>query len=665
MILFAVLLGITVSLLDQSLTLIASPGSAPFRFLLCSALLDVVLVALSCWLLWVISIPVLRLVGSFDEYRWVLALVMGVGILFRLGPLWDLVSFDLNLKWAGQAGVATLVAVAAALWVSRASRRAGAEAGSVRLFARLIAGPLILTELTVLSWAKCLRPSPFLEVPWGIPLLCACGVVPLGIRVLSRKTQRVFPGVLIALLILTPWIWALQRLRSGSEESSRPVSRIVVIVADALRRDALSCYGSTGKDTPHMDSLAQEGFLFEDAVSPASWTLPSVSTYLTGVSPWVHGMFRRESSLPERLPTLAERMRSSGYDTAAFMANGNLCRGRGLERGFSSYIVHHRLSSVSSYALGGKFLEKVWPQDVDMGRTAGHVTEGVSSWLRRHRRSDFFLWIHYLEPHAPYCPPRDIRPQGVPTSMDDLQDLARITSGEQCLSLEEREVWRQLYLGEVQYMDRCLGDLLRTLKVLDLYDESLIVFTSDHGEQFFEHGNAWHGYNLMEEALRIPLIIKPPSGHPIQGRGQRVAASVSTESLTPTLMELCDLELTPDLWTSPSLMPWMTGEAGISQDSEPLVGIGTLYFENQAYVRWPGWKYIRGMDTGEETLFDLIQDPGERAPLSPMPMEPLEKAREALKNKELLCEKISSQYQISHSARAGDPQSLKDLGYLH
>ncbi|MFW6136519.1 MAG: sulfatase [Candidatus Aminicenantaceae bacterium] len=308
----------------------------------------------------------------------------------------------------------------------------------------------------------------------------------------------------------------------GQKSSSR---RIILISIDTLRADHLHCYGYERETSPNIDGLAGEGVLFEKTLAPSPWTLPSHVSLLTSLFGAHHQVYREDERMDPALITLADVFHSRGFLCSAFTGGGFLSSVYGFSKGFASY----------QEGVGG-----VFHQD-----SAERVFSAVSEWLDWNREKDFFLFIHTYQPHSPYaCPPpyktmflgEDARFGHV----DLLGHLGGRSEIFRPLPDAERRNIISLYDAEIRYTDeRLIGPLLEKLKQMDIYEETLIVFTSDHGEEFFDHGGWGHGQNMYNESLHVPLIIKfPHSRH----QGVRVPDWVSLVDIMPTVLEEAGIE---------------------------------------------------------------------------------------------------------------------------
>jgi arylsulfatase A-like enzyme len=305
---------------------------------------------------------------------------------------------------------------------------------------------------------------------------------------------------------------------------------VVLVTVDTLRADHLSCYGYERPTSPFLDSLAAAGARCADAVAPASWTKPSTGTILTGLYPSRHGALYHGSSLhlPEGERTLAEAFRQRGYVTAGFVANPNVKAVFEFDRGFDEYFDAPvqdtlTLASLRTSAFGGMLMRLLrhkfnWNYENDIASMNRHVL----AWLETNHRSRFFLYVHYIDPHDPYDPPARYREQ-----------FAR-PAGMSLFNERKRRVGIDRYDGEIRYTDDGLKALVEALTAHGVWQDTLFVLTSDHGEEFFEHGVLGHGFSLYQEVVHVPLILHGPGVPP----GVVLEEPVAVLDLPATVHEL-------------------------------------------------------------------------------------------------------------------------------
>ena len=422
---------------------------------------------------------------------------------------------------------------------------------------------------------------------------------------------------------------------------------VLVYLVDTLRADHLSCYGYE-RQTPAFDALAADGILFERAYAPASWTKPSVASVFCSLLPSFHGV-GTETGLSGELRTLAERLHDARYETAAFVANPYVhLRGLNFEQGFSEF---HAVST------GGRS-----PRAEDVHGPALH-------WLERHRDRPFFLYLHTIDPHETYDPPPDTAGTYRADYRGELtpaNTFARVLRARDAWSGEDVQFLRDLYDEEILHADREFGRLVTSLKELGVYDNTVLVFLSDHGEEFHEHGGFGHGRQLWEELLHVPWILKPAGeGGP---RGVRVKAAVPLLSLGPSLHALLGLAPFEMPVQGPSLAPWWQGE-----EHRDLDIVAEQMPEMRCFIRGPH-KVIRFLQPGRDgrslrrsLLFDLASDPHERQDLASSRADLLRTLERALD------EKLAADRRLGVAAIRGNrdvdlseaqEDLLRKLGYL-
>ena len=320
--------------------------------------------------------------------------------------------------------------------------------------ARLAPAVLLLT--VVVSWYFNPQREPQLSpvsVPVAAVAIALAALAWLLFRGALRTASVVLPLMLLALLAGGGLVllWRDDFVRTTAKATmagSHRVKHVILISADSLRADALSSYGSRGTATPRIDSLAADSVLFRHAYSPASWTLPAAASLLTGLPSYAHQVLWMETRLPDEIPTLADLMSSAGYVTAAITENPVLDPRLNLYKGFHELAHLPKPWPWFDDALGRQFLARTVPSRYYRGGTEV-VTRAAAQWLERNQDRDFFLWVHYFDPHAPYSPPKRFLPaRAAPASLGDSFDQhVQVISGTRLLSAEEREWVRELFLA--------------------------------------------------------------------------------------------------------------------------------------------------------------------------------------------------------------------------
>jgi arylsulfatase A-like enzyme len=396
---------------------------------------------------------------------------------------------------------------------------------------------------------------------------------------------------LLAILVL-----ASAAACSGAPEEAPTADRpnVLLIVVDTLRADKLGCFGSDLAATPRIDALAAESVRFENAYSHAPWTLPSFASLLTSLYPPQHGaggFIQNFSKLADDRQTIGESFGAAGYETASVVNVDFLTAAFGLTQGFDHVDF------------------EVYPDNVRV-RTATRTTDAALTWLGTRRARPFFLLVHYFDPHMIYSPPREFRAEfAAPEDRDAggwifgtraqivAQHEGRVRFDEATVRRAER-----LYDGEVAYTDHEVGRLLDALDGLGLREETIVVFTADHGEEFWDHGGIAHGHTIYEEQVHVPLLFSWP-GRIAPGT---VQAAVGHVDVAPTLCDLAGIETDPR-FAGKSLAGGLAGQA---MADRPVLQMGNFWGPPIVGWRRDGHKLIVWPDERLE-LFDLRTDPGE------------------------------------------------------
>lgn len=391
---------------------------------------------------------------------------------------------------------------------------------------------------------------------------------------------------------------------------------LLLITLDNLRPDHLSIYGYQRDTSPAISGLA--GFVFDNAFTVSTNSGPSHATMLTGLYPPQHGLIDNGQSINSRVPTLAVTLRDRGYDTAGFVGYYALSEESGLDKGFQTFELH----PIASHDHDEKSL------DDDL---AGFVAtkRWLGKWIGESKKSrnPFFIWMHVQNIHESYdpAPPYNSLFQEFPV----FQKLKGKDFDLRCAN-DIAKAWRSgifpdhlkdeviaLYDGEIRLVDDQLKKIFETLKNAEIYDDTLIVVLSDHGEilfekyehEFFKRGPG-HSSRYTDSAIRIPLVIKP-AGAPQSDHVLRPASLVSTIDLMPTILDMMNIEPVP--WMSgKSLVPLM--DASEPSDPDQKIFIHDYPYETEFLgVRTSDWKLVIKTDEGVENklLIDIKNDPEE------------------------------------------------------
>ncbi|MCK4547558.1 MAG: sulfatase [Candidatus Eisenbacteria sp.] len=445
---------------------------------------------------------------------------------------------------------------------------------------------------------------------------------------------------LFAFAALVSFIPARGEKWRGDDEPSSEIN-VLFMVVDAARADHLSCYGYARKTSPCIDEWASSGVLFQNALAQAPWTKPSTATLLTGLYPSAHGVTLPANAVPGHLHPLPEILKEAGYRTAIFTDNYFITPLFGFERGVDHFMAIDRFwfrDLMLGHLLGVAsrrvhFLEELlWRMAVAERQLLGaetcsgelgarELTEVFLEWLDERPTARFFSYIHFMEPHAPYDPPpsydarflrADLRKRPRVTHFPDYSGFLPFEPG--CrMSADSLETMVALYDGEILFVDEWIGWLIGELKRRGLYDNTLILLTADHGDEFYEHEGWGHAHSLFQELLHVPLILSCPRG--VVG-GRRIPHAVRHIDLLPTILEICNIPA-PDGIDGASLAPILSG---IEPADPPRVVMSEIYREGHfARSLVVGNEKIIFSQQGLEkhlALFDLETDPGETTNLA-------------------------------------------------
>ena len=471
----------------------------------------------------------------------------------------------------------------------------------------------------------------------------AGGDVPFG-----RLGVAVLGTAAVGGLMLLPSLLSGRPVRAGgADEASRRPKRpnVVLIVLDTVRADHLSVYGYSRPTTPGLERLAREGVVFEHALAPAPWTLPSHATLFTGLYPEQHHAGRLHPRLDAHLVTLPELLHEQGYQTVGFSNNTWVSRATNFHQGFDDFEDFRgiwrvwrsmsRLTAVQVYRL---FVPGQLHGDHSGG--AGVTNESIRRWFNARHDSGrpFFLFINYLDAHFPYHAPdpywrKFVEPAHLALATELLdaraQDEADWTPPPIKWDATKWGALTDLYDGELFYLDAMLTELFDDLRKRGLWDDTLVVVTSDHGEHLGEHDLFLHRFSVYEPTLRIPLLMRLPGRLPA---GQRHRGWVGLPDVLPTVLRLVGIQPPADLYASlagkslvgsPVAVP--SGRALIGDYEVPdnllpryrrktEVTVEHYFHRGLRSLHEGNWKLIVGTD-GRNELYDLDADPSETTDL--------------------------------------------------
>ena len=406
--------------------------------------------------------------------------------------------------------------------------------------------------------------------------------------------------------------------------TSAEVPNIVFITLDTTRADRMGFLGNTQGLTPNLDLVARQGVVFERAYSQAPLTPVSHATIFTGTYPQFHTVTDFGHPLPSLLPYMPEILQKAGYHTAAFIGSlildPHASMAPGFDRGFGYF--------------DAGFRPKTDPEEdrySTVERRGGDVVSHAINWLGKTPKTPFFMWVHLYDPHAPYDPPAPY---------------------------DKR--FKDHYDGEIAYADASLGKLFTYLRERGLYENTIIVMMSDHGESLGAHGESMHGIFLYDETIRVPLIMKLPSELLAK---RRVTTRVRLVDVAPTILSMLSLPL-PPTFQGESLVPLMKG---VQKAAEDLPAYAETDYPHRAF----GWSALRSLRSGKylyvrapkRELYDQSQDKDAAHNLvatSPAVASTLATQIDDFHDKTAIVRDKASESQLS----AEQAENLASLGYV-
>ncbi len=536
-----------------------------------------------------------------------------------------------DLVWMAPLALVATTAVAVVAGAAVGRLRGRKAAAAVALFA----GALVVT-LDVL-----------LLVPWLAPPAAAILAAGIAVQIARAVAQRDDAARHLVQRSLAPLLAVAAVVGIGSWLALRPASppsatapaasgppNLVFITLDTVRAANLSIYGYSRATTPNLARLAARGVAFDAAFAAAPWTLPSHASMFTGR--WPHELsVDYDVPLDGAFPILAEVLADRGYATAAFVANlGYVGEGSGLGRGFQHLEDYPRSlgqiasSSTLLRAVADNFrVRRLVENDEHLNRVdAASLNRRALAWIDGHGAAPFMLFLNYFDAHEPYLPPppfdRTFGPARAHGKHSPLHHwLWNPAVGHDNMGEAERREEMDAYDGALAALDGQVGELLAALDARGLTEHTVIVVTSDHGEEFGEHGVYDHGYSLYQLSLRVPLLIAADGRVPA---GERVAVPVSLRDLPATVSDLLGLEQGGGFPGRSLARAW----------TDPAAVAGPVVFEVKPSPGQPDWfpsskgdmvgavvgplHYIRNGD-GREELYDWRADPLEAHDLAQAP----------------------------------------------
>ncbi|NNE08776.1 MAG: sulfatase [Gemmatimonadetes bacterium] len=471
---------------------------------------------------------------------------------------------------------------------------------------------------STILWVLCYGAA----IPLGIALGRGIGDFPRGrhtLVVLSCGLALAFGSYFMAGIVKAPG-------RPGVTDRQN----VFILMIDTLRKDHVGVYGYPRNVTPHLDRLARDARIFDRAYSTSSWTHPAIASLFTSQYPSSHGVETKVSSLTGRFETLAESFEREGYRTGIFSASAFVPEIYGLDQGFQHEVsmgkpAYEKLLITEYFGrTAGKipllpwrgrdlitlFEEKCRPALLKDWLTTPRLGDGFRRWVDRIGDENFFAYVHVREPHAPYVGRGNYAPPGpvdftYGASGGTLYpfDTATPVPGD---SLRLRI---DKYDDDIWAVDRTIGDLFYWMEERGLFENTIVIVTADHGEEFYEHRSWKHGTSLFEELVAIPLFVHVPGAAPARSRDY-----VSMIDIAPTLLDLAGIAI-PEAYRGHSFAPLLRGDPRFEPRSEIFAELARAPGAEAQMLLVDGEKVIQYWKPSREVveLYDLGEDPGEQS----------------------------------------------------
>jgi len=464
--------------------------------------------------------------------------------------------------------------------------------------------------------------------------------------------KRLFFIFLVVVIGICSWL-VLNIRRHKFDLKAFKDSNIILVGIDTCRQDHMSCFGYELDTTPNLKTLAQDCILFTNTISQSPWTLPSFASIFTSTYPSVHrarGKAEGDKFYPiiGSLNSGVEILSSSGFKTKAYINGPYLAPAFGLSKGFDDY----------DYAHGSN--AKIRRSDETVNRAL--------EWIKENSEEQFFLFLHFFDPHLNYDPPRRslqrlMKLAGFEysgTLKSPFFQLKEVRNNELLLSEEDWKFIQFLYDAEISAVDESCGKLFRFLKANGLYDKSIIVVLSDHGEEFLDHGGFEHGHTLYDELIKIPLMIKMPSS--IRA-GEIISHQVRLIDIMPTLLEILDMDI-PESFQGESLLRLI--KKGRENEIWPAFSEETHWGDELKAVRESCYKFITNDALDAFQLYNLCSDPGEKKDLANTEKEKARKMRRIIirwmRSNLGRVNKMKGEQSVDLDKKT--KESLRSLGYI-
>lgn len=413
---------------------------------------------------------------------------------------------------------------------------------------------------------------------------------------------------------------------------------VIIITIDTLRADRLGCYGNKRNTSPNIDRFAQKGVLYENAISQAPWTLPSMMSMYTSLYPSHVGAKDIHSNFMNELLTLPEFMKNNFYNTIAVVSHIVVSKVYGFSQGFDTFNQKHiaQVDEISSEI----------------------ITQQAVEYISKNKAEKFFLWVHYFDPHQNYRNHAEYNYSDgyagpLPANLDN-EKLNEMTSS---LNEKDIEYVKSVYDEEIAYTDKHIGRLLDSIDKFGLGNDTIIILTSDHGEEFMERGRFGHGTSLYRELTHVPLIIYNPLNNSM--RGKRVSKHVEIRNIAKTILELSSIN--EDIFQGVNLL-----------DYEKLNLDHIVISENYGFQKgnrteaiiYQNWKLINNANSQVSELYQIDRDKNETNNIYTMNNEEINIQKEKLQSIISMINNNNEEDSDESELSKEDIKQLKALGYI-
>ena len=448
---------------------------------------------------------------------------------------------------------------------------------------------------------------------------------------------------------------------------------ILLLTVDCWRADYLGEQGDDDSPTPFIDILASRSAVFQQAIACGGWTRPSLTAMFSSTQASLYG--GPLGKLSSQRPMLPVLLQEHGYDTAGFTTNPQVGKLFGFEHGFNTFVdcepdgtfagpgwaringAQKLLQKPLTHSVLNRLGVNSLPPEITV--PANQLSELAADWMVQPRKQPFFLWAHFMDAHWPYHNLRKpYTPSEAAQSWRDINLMYRISGehGRMYPGNEQVARLRQLYGEAISFVDQWIGYLIYHLQSSEVLDRTVVILTSDHGEEFYEHGR-WGHYQMYDESLRVPLLVHIPE----RAKNTHVTQQVSLLDIAPTILSLANINIPAEM-KGVDLKCYLDDQSNPPQDAYA----ESIWSDNyRLAIRNERFKYIYDQKRAPDCeLYDLQEDPGEKRNIYDPHTSIAQKFDEKRKRIESLAEKTSQGARKSAKLDPAMLERLRALGYL-